>query len=253
MTLRILRKGDVRREMDGEKKTTKEPEYVFDTEYLKKMLQFHKQVNSQETPLGVYISSTQIDNLSMVIIQYFINLFKTKEVRSPLSQPIVMLFDPELNNNKLDIKVMSLHSTFLPKCPLFSEMPYKFNLENIDRTGLDVLFFGQDHFDTMAILDNKTKIDKENFGDQLENQRLFSNRDLMLKNFTQLIDNLDRCEKYLQDVADGNQEANTEVAQAINKCMSIFSKNDLEALKQMAQSNYKDVVMTSNLGKLQMA
>lgn len=78
---------------------------MFDTEYIKKMMQFHRQVNSQETALGVYISSTAINKLSMVVIQYFINLFKSKEVKSPLSAPIVLLFDPELNDNKLDIKV----------------------------------------------------------------------------------------------------------------------------------------------------
>jgi hypothetical protein len=44
----------------------------------------------------------------MVIVQYFLNLFVDKEkqfFRSPMKQPIFLLFDPELNNNKLDIKV----------------------------------------------------------------------------------------------------------------------------------------------------
>jgi len=37
---------------------------------------------------------------------------------------------------------------------MFSEMPYKFNLADIDRSGLDVLFYGQEHFDTLAILND---------------------------------------------------------------------------------------------------
>ena len=42
----------------------------------------------------------------MVIIKYFLDLFTDKSFfRSPLKSPIVMLFDPELQNNKLDIKV----------------------------------------------------------------------------------------------------------------------------------------------------
>lgn len=97
MTIKVL--GDTDKQRGGE------PEYVFDTEYLKKMMQFHRQVNSQETAIGVYISSTAINKLSMVVIQYFINLFKNKEVKSPLNAPIVLLFDPELNDNKLDVKV----------------------------------------------------------------------------------------------------------------------------------------------------
>lgn len=46
----------------------------------------------------------------------------------------------------------------MEECPLFSELPYEFNLENFGQTGLDVLFYGQEHFDTMAILDDKRDI-----------------------------------------------------------------------------------------------
>jgi hypothetical protein len=81
------------------------PELIFDTEYVKKMMKFYKQVNEQETMVGAYISSTHLDKQSMTIVQYFINLFKNKVVRSPLPSPIILLFDPELKNNKLDIKV----------------------------------------------------------------------------------------------------------------------------------------------------
>ena len=92
-------------EQEGEQVSSGKVEYVFDTEYIKKMLAFHKNVNEQEECLGVYISTTVIDEEAMTVIAYFNNLFKTKKVRSPLQAPIIMLFDPELNNNKLDIKV----------------------------------------------------------------------------------------------------------------------------------------------------
>ena len=46
--------------------------YIFDTEYLKKMLKFHKQVNELENILGVYISTTKIDKVGMAIINYMI-------------------------------------------------------------------------------------------------------------------------------------------------------------------------------------
>jgi hypothetical protein len=51
-------------------------------------------------------------------------------VRSPLQQPIVILFDPALQGNKLDIKVLKMESLYLEECPLFSELPYRFNLTN---------------------------------------------------------------------------------------------------------------------------
>lgn len=95
-------------EQDGAKKqATGDAEYIFDLEYLKKMLQFHKKLNDQEQILGVYISSTNIDKMCMIIVAYFRDLFMTQKVRSPLQQPIILLFDPELKNNKLDIKVSS--------------------------------------------------------------------------------------------------------------------------------------------------
>lgn len=94
-----------------------------------------------------------------------------------------MLFDPELRNNKLDIKVLNLHSSFLHECPIFSEMPFKFNVSNFDRSGLDVLFYGQEHFDTMAIIEDKNDMDIETIGEHLKNQKILGNREVMLKNF----------------------------------------------------------------------
>jgi hypothetical protein len=48
-------------------------------------------------------------------------------------------------------------------------MPYKFNLSNFEKSGLDVLFYGQEHFDTMAILDDKREISQATIGDLMKN------------------------------------------------------------------------------------
>lgn len=61
-----------------------DPEYNFDTEYLKKMLKFHKGLNDQEKILGVYISSTQIEKTCMIVVSYFKELFSSNKVQSPL-------------------------------------------------------------------------------------------------------------------------------------------------------------------------
>ena len=52
---------------EGSKKAI---EYIFDVEYMKKMLQFHRKVNEQESLLGVYISSTDLNKEAMVIFSY---------------------------------------------------------------------------------------------------------------------------------------------------------------------------------------
>jgi len=36
-------------------------------------------------------------------------LYAEKKVRSPLERPIILTFDPELQNNKLDIKVLNMN------------------------------------------------------------------------------------------------------------------------------------------------
>jgi len=103
MTLRISYQSE---------ESTKEPQYIFDTEYLKKMVKFHKQVNEFESLLGVYISSVKMDKLGMIIVQYFMELFNEKSFfRSPLKSPIILLFDPTLQHQRLSIKVSLSHSS----------------------------------------------------------------------------------------------------------------------------------------------
>ena len=68
-----------------------------DKEYLKKMIKFHKTINKTEVPLGLYISSVQLDTIAQSVIGYFRDLFiKNEVVRSPLQQPIILQFDPTL-------------------------------------------------------------------------------------------------------------------------------------------------------------
>jgi len=71
-------------------------EHSIDKEYLKKMITFHRGINKTELILGVYISSTEIGPLELMVIDYIRGLFINQEVRSPLQHPIFMLFDPTL-------------------------------------------------------------------------------------------------------------------------------------------------------------
>lgn len=85
---------------------------------------------------------------------------------------------------------------YFEDCPLFSEMPFKFNMTNFAQTGLDILFYGQEFYDTMAILDNNSTrdINKDNIGELKESQRILSNRAVMHKNLSKLVENLQDCE-----------------------------------------------------------
>ena len=137
---------------------------------------------------------------------------------------------------------------------MFSELPFKFQLDNFDTTGLDVLFYGQEHCDTMSILsDKRERLSEDNLQEMEKNQKLLQNRELMLKNFHTLIENLDECDRYIQDIIDGKQVNDPNIGRAIKKCLGQFTNEDMVILEQMIATNYKDAVMTNNLAKLQMA
>jgi len=38
--------------------------------------------------------------------------------------------------------MVNIHSFYFRDVPIFSEMPFKFNLANISTTGLDMVFYG---------------------------------------------------------------------------------------------------------------
>ena len=42
--------------------------------------------------------------------------------------------------------------TNLQKITVFAECPFSFEMADFKKTGLDVIYFGENHFDTMAIL-----------------------------------------------------------------------------------------------------
>lgn len=142
---------------------------------------------------------------------------------------------------------------YFRSCPLFSELPYKFNLNNFSETGLDVLFYGQEHFDTMSILDDKRDISQDTIGDLVKNQKILSNREVLLKNLQQLISNLTDCEDYIQKVIDSKEVGDPEIGRLLNKCMGQFNSEDMSILEAMVNSNFKDAMMTHSLCKLQTA
>ena len=61
---------------------------------------------------------------------------------------------------------------------------------------------------------------KEKEADLMTNQRLLSNKDLMIKNLEQLIDNLRECELYITEVLGNQIVADSDIARALNACIS---------------------------------
>ena len=107
--------------------------------------------------------------------------------------------------------MLNLHSTFLRDCPIFSELPYKINVNNYDRTGLDLIFYGQDHYDTMAVIQDKMEMEDATLGGLLKDQKILGNREVMLKNFHKLVESLNQCEAYIEKVASGKQQNDQDI------------------------------------------
>ena len=81
---------------------------VIDTEYMQKMLKFHRKVNPNEGLLGMYISCKKLDDHGLALVSYFQELFQNEKKKALISFPLIMMVDPTLSGNKLSIKV-SIH------------------------------------------------------------------------------------------------------------------------------------------------
>lgn len=96
-------------------------------------------------------------------------------------------------------------------------------------------------------------INEHKVSDLMKNQKLFSNKELMHRNLSTLCANLTECEDYIQQVVDGKRQPDTEVAKALNHCISQFSTDDMALLEGMVKENFEDAVMVNTLAKLQHA
>ena len=141
---------------------------------------------------------------------------------------------------------------YFEDCPLFSEMPFKFNMTNFAQTGLDILFYGQEFYDTMAILDDNSRreINKDNIGELKESQQILSNRAVMHKNLSKLVENLQDCEEYIQSAINSPKQSDPEIGRMLNKCMGQFNSQDMQILEQLVSTNFRNAHLTNSLGKL---
>jgi hypothetical protein len=89
--------------------------------------------------------------------------------------------------------------------------------------------------------------------DLMKNQKLFSNKELMQRNLSTLCANLAECEDYIKEVIEGKRQPDSEVARALNHCISQFSSGDLALLEGMVKENFQDAVMVNTLARLQHA
>lgn len=124
-------------------------------------------------------------------------------------------------------------------------------MKDFHKTGLDVIFYGQEHFDTMAIVSERQQPKQSEIGKLLSEQRLLSDRQLLSRNFDELIQSLDECDDYIQQIIDNGGEGESELGRLMDECLGQFSTDDMDLLESMVASNFEDALMISSLSKLQ--
>lgn len=232
------------------------------------MQRFHRKVNPKEGMVGLYKSGKVVDKDTIEIWYEYMQKLMANSKSAVLPQPLLLLIDPEMTDNKLAIKVLSFVSapeirksewedeegemqTKLEQVQVFSECPFTMQIKEFEKTGLDVVFYGQDHYDTMAIMQNEKEIDYNSIPELKEKQKLYSNKDLMSKNFDEVIENLNECESYIQEVLDGKREGDSELGRQLEDCLAQFSTDDMALLESLVASNFEDALLVSSLSKLQ--
>lgn len=83
---------------------------ITDTEFTERMLKFHRKVNPKEGLIGFYKTGAAIDESTLRIYQYYLQLLQDPKNKGLLTQPLLFLIDPTMQNNRLSIKVSS-HQT----------------------------------------------------------------------------------------------------------------------------------------------
>ena len=83
------------------------------------MLKFHRKVNPKEGLIGFYKTGSEIDESTLAIYGYYLQLLRDPKNKGLLTQPLLFLIDPTMEKNKLTIKVGSRASAIWPFLHLF--------------------------------------------------------------------------------------------------------------------------------------
>lgn len=103
----------------------------------------------------------------------------------------------------------------------------------------------------MAILQQRDNITQTELGNLMREQKLFTNKEMMLRNFKEVSDNLADCEKYIKEVLDGERQGDLDLGRLLDDTMGQFSTDDMIQLENQVASNFEDALMINNLARLQ--
>ena len=83
---------------------------IKDSEFTERMLKFHRKVNPKEGLIGFYKTGSEIDESTLIIYDYYLQLLRDPKNKGLLTQPLLFLIDPTMQTNRLTIKVSIISS-----------------------------------------------------------------------------------------------------------------------------------------------
>jgi len=69
------------------------------------MLKFHRKVSQKEGLIGLYYTSNNVTQSVLTLFSHYMALFKDKKNKPVGNQPLLMLIDPTMQDNRMSIKV----------------------------------------------------------------------------------------------------------------------------------------------------
>jgi predicted N-acyltransferase len=88
-----------------EKEHGKKTEVIISMDYCQKMLKFQRKVNPKEGLIGLYMTGQNIEQEHVIMYQHYQKLNAEQKTKPAVKQPLLMLIDPTMQDNKLSIKV----------------------------------------------------------------------------------------------------------------------------------------------------
>ena len=73
------------------------------------MLKFHRKVSPKEALIGFYKTGQAIDEITLRIYTQYLQQMQDPKNKGLLSQPLLFLIDPTMQENRLTIKVSFHH------------------------------------------------------------------------------------------------------------------------------------------------
>jgi hypothetical protein len=69
---------------------------ITDSEFTERMLKFHRKVNPKEGLIGFYKTGSDIDESTLQLYRYYLELLGDSKNKGLLSKPLLLLIDPTM-------------------------------------------------------------------------------------------------------------------------------------------------------------